>query len=215
MGVDAGTRANHPSGEQLVAFASDELDGADAIAAAAHINGCSSCTGTVARYRLVREVLRVADVPEPPAALLMQAKRLFATLDQPRAQELADRLAPLRRIVAELIFDSGAGLSPALAGFRGGGDRHLTYVAGEVQVDLRLQPPASQSGAWRVQGQVDADALAPSTAVEMVSAGEEWTVVQTTTDEHGMFDLAAPAGRYDILVRLPYALQILPGLELG
>jgi hypothetical protein len=106
-------------------------------------------------------------------------------------------------------------VSPALAGFRGGGDRHLTFVAGSVQVDLRLRPPAALGDAWRVQGQVDADALLPATEVDIVPAGEDEVVARTTADEHGMFDLAAPAGRYDLLVRLPFALQVLPGLELG
>jgi hypothetical protein len=144
-----------------------------------------------------------------------RAKALFAAPAARAAESPRDVFAPLRRIIAELVFDSGAGLTPGLAGFRGTGDRHLTYVAEAVQVDLRLQPPADLGGAWRVLGQVDADWLEPAIAVDMVQAGKERAVSQATTDERGMFSLAAPPGRYDILVRLAEAIRVLPGLELG
>lgn len=215
MGDENRTIAQHPSGEQLVAFASVESDSMDAMAIADHVARCAGCAGTVARYRMVQDVLRAVDAPEPPAAVVARAKNLFAAAARHEVDTEPDHLAGLRRVVARLVFDSGAGLAPALAGFRGGGDRHLTYVAAAVQVDLRLRPPAALGGAWSVQGQVDADKHVPATAVDMVRAGEEDTVARATTDEHGMFALAAPAGLYDILVRLPCALQVLPGLELG
>ena len=214
MGDENRTIAQHPSGEQLVAFASVESDSMDAMAIADHVARCAGCAGTVARYRLVRDVLRAVDAPEPPAAVVARAKNLFAAARNEVEIE-PDHFAGLRRVVARLVFDSSAGLEPALAGFRGGGDRHLTFVAAAVQVDLRLSPPAALGGPWRVEGQVDADEHAPATAVDMVRPGEEDTVARATTDEHGMFALAAPAGLYDILVRLPSALQVLPGLELG
>lgn len=215
MGGEDRMTANHPTGERLIAFASGELHGADAIAMVAHMEACPGCAGTVARYRLVRDVLSVAEAALPPPELVARAKDAFGAFANPELAPRPDRLEPLRRVIAELVFDSGAGLSPALAGFRGGGDRHLTYVAGAVQVDVRVRAPEDQSGPWRVQGQVDADKLLSPTAVDLVSAGEEHAVARTTTDEYGMFDLAAPAGRYDMLVRLPCALQVLPGLVLG
>lgn len=215
MGGEAGAMANHPSGERLIAYAADDVDDAARMAIAGHVTQCTKCAGLVARYRLVQDVMRADDAPAPPAALVTRAKALFASAPDPRATERPDLLQPLRRVIAELVFDSGAGLSPALAGFRGGGERHLTYVADSVQVDLRVRPPHGQDGAWHVQGQVDAEKLIPRMAVDLAPAGEERAVVQATTDEHGMFDLAAPAGRYDLVIRLPCALQVLPGLVLG
>lgn len=212
MGGQAGAAANHPSGEQLIAYGAGDIDDATDAVIAGHVAECAECAGVVARYRLVQDVLRANDAPEPPAALVTRAKALL-TGAQP--VQRPDLLQPLRRVIAELVFDSGAGLSPAVAGFRGGGERHLTYVAESVQVDLRVRPPHDQGGAWHVQGQVDAEKLGSVMAVDLAPAGEEQTVARATTDEYGMFDLAAPAGRYDLLIRLPCALQVLPGLVLG
>lgn len=214
MGGEGGM-TNHPSGEQLIAYAAGEIDEAAGIEVAGHVTDCTKCAAVVARYRLVQDVMRADVAPEPPAALVTRAKGLFRADPETQAAVRPDLLQPLRRVIAELVFDSGAGQSPALAGFRGGGERHLTYVADSVQVDLRVRPPLDQGGAWRVQGQVDADKLVPAAAVDLAPTGEELAVAQATTDEHGMFDLAAPAGRYDLLIHLPCALQVLPGLVLG
>ena len=215
MGGEERAISNHPSGEQLLAYASGEVDATAGTAISGHIAACAECDGVVARYRLVQGVLRADDAAEPPPALVTRAKALFAGTPNPDPAPRPDVLLPLRRVIAELVFDSGAALAPAMAGFRGTGDRHLTYVAESVQIDLRVRPPEGREGAWRVMGQVDAEKLVPATPVDMVRAGENEAVVRATTDEHGMFDLAAPAGRYDLLIRLPCALQVLPGLVLG
>lgn len=214
MGGAVEQSGSHPSDEDLIAFAGGETTGAAAAGVSAHLDQCPVCKGVVARVRLVGEVMHAPAPVEPPPALIARAKALFGTAaDAPAARP--DRLEPLRRIVAQLVFDSGAGQAPAMAGFRGGGDRHLTYVAEAVQIDLRVRPPHDQGGAWRVQGQVDAEKLIPAAAVDLAPVGEEGVVARATTDEYGMFDLAAPAGRYDLLIHLPCALQVLPGLVLG
>lgn len=201
---------DHPEITRLLTFASGEEGGLTA-AEAAHVTGCAPCAETVARYRLVAATLRNDDASAPSQAVLSRAKALFT--GEPRAQA-RDVLAPLRRIIAELVFDSG-GMTPQLAGFRGGGDRHLTFVADTVQIDLTLQPPVDREGSWHIHGQLDADDLLPVAIVDLVLTRDDLAVVRTETDEVGMFTLAAPAGHYDILVRLPELVQILPSLELG
>lgn len=204
---------NHPDLEELLAFASgDDVSGLPSLAA--HLAGCAECAVTVARYRLIAATVREDATSSPPATAVARAKALLPAHKPDVAAPAGDLLAPLRRIFADLIFDSAGGLAPGLAGFRGGGDRHLTYVAEAVQVDLRLQPPREPEGSWRVQGQLDADALPPRATVDMVLPGEDHAVARTNTDEHGLFALAAPAGRYDILVRLPNVIHVLRGLDL-
>ena len=202
--------SDHPELAQLLTLASGDQGDVTADEAA-HVAGCALCAETVARYRLVAATLQNDDAPAPSHAALTRAKALFSV--QPRA-EAPDILAPLRRIIAELVFDSG-GMTPQLAGFRGGGDRHLTFVVDAVQIDLRLQPPVDLEGSWHIHGQLDADDLLPVATVDLVLTREDLAVVRTETDEVGMFSLAAPAGRYDILVRLPDLIQVLPGLDLG
>ena len=40
-------------------------------------------------------------------------------------------------------------------------------------------------------------------------------MVAAEDDRDGVFSLAAPAGHYDVLVRLPDTLLVLPDLEVG
>ena len=202
---------DHPNDEQLIAYAGDELNRADATVVPDHVVSCARCAGTVARYRMVRDLVRVDEADVPPVATLARAKALFSA---PTPFPARDRLAPLRRIIAELVFDSGAGLNPALAGFRGGGERHLTYEAEAIEIDLQLQPPAAQGGAWRLLGQIAAEPEAP-TVLEILPAGEDAPVSAARADEYGMFQLSAPARRYDVVARFPDKLVILPGLEIG
>jgi hypothetical protein len=211
MGSGIVTMVDHPRLEELLAFASGE-DVPEVSPLATHVSGCAECAGVLARYREIANTVRADDAPLPAASVVARAKALFA--EQMAPEPARDLLAPLRRIVAELIFDSGGGLTPALAGFRGGGERHLTYVAEAVQVDLRLVPPLEPEGAWRVHGQLDADDQLPLALVDMVPPGMDDAVAQTMTDQHGVFALAAPAGRYDMLVRLPDVIRVLPGLDL-
>ncbi len=213
MGSEKSNMVNHPELEELLAFASTEEDvGLPEIQA--HLATCAECAGTVRRYRLIAVTLREDDAIVPPPAAVARAKALLSAQPSGAAAPARDVLAPLRRIIAELIFDSAGGLAPGLAGFRGSGDRHLTYVAESVQVDLRLQPPLEPDGFWRVQGQLDAEERLPLATVDMVRPGRDDAVARATTDLHGVFSLEAPAGRYDILVRLPGVIRVLPGLDL-
>lgn len=203
---------NHPSEERLIAYASDELRGGDAVAIADHIVGCQACTGAVARYRMVRDFMRADQAFVPSAPAVSRAKALFAT---PEAAPVRDPLAPLRRIVADLVFDSGAGLNPALAGFRGGGDRHLTYEAEVIEIDVQAMPSIGAEGEWRVLGQLAADRDLEPAAIQIVAGGGIDTVARTMSDEHGMFEMQLPSGRYDVVARFPDVEVVVPDLELG
>lgn len=213
MGIGNSTMVDHPNLEELLAFASgDDVPGLSSLAL--HLASCAKCTGTVNRFRLAAATLRSDDAPLPPEAAIARAKALFMVNAPASAAPSIGPLGTLRRVIAELIFDSAGGATPALAGFRGGGERYLTYVAEAVQVDLRLQPPLEPNGLWQVQGQLDADERLPLATVDMVPPGRDDAVAQAKTDQHGVFTLAAPSGRYDMLVRLPGVIRVLSGLDL-
>jgi anti-sigma factor RsiW len=203
----------HPSEERLIAYASDELRGGDTAAIADHLVGCAACTGTVARYRMVRDFVRADEAFIPSAAAVTRAKSLF-TAPAPAPVRDRDFFAPLRRIVAELVFDSGGGFAPALAGFRGAGDRHLTYEAETIEIDVQATP-VKPEGEWRLLGQLVADRELGPVALEVVPAGRREAVASTVSDEHGVFQLQVPSGTYEFVARFPDVEVVVPYLELG
>ena len=205
---------NHPGLDALLSYAAGSVEGPDIPHVTSHLASCGECAGIVERYRLVAETVRADALAAPAPDALVRAKALFPQRESASLSPMPDLLQPVRRVLAELIFDSLGGLTPSLAGFRGGGDRHVTFVAEAVQIDLHLQAPVRRGGAWQIHGQIDAIASDHST-VDMVHTGEEHAVARARTDDRGMFALEAPAGRYDLLVRMPDVIHVLPGISLG
>ena len=205
--------SDHPiDDEALLAFAGDEFDPAAAAVVAVHVAACPACAATIARYRLVRATLRADDSSVPPLPAVARAKGIFGR--HRRAAPL-DLVSPLRRIVARLTFDSQGGFAPAIAGFRGGNARHLAFESDEAEVDLQVEPPAESGAPWQILGQITADPGAPATRVALAPAGENRAVVEVELDEHGFFILTATPGRYDVSIRLPDSMLVLPDLEVG
>lgn len=191
---------NHPGDEMLLAYAADEAGAAAAAAIGDHLAHCRRCSATVAGYRLVRDLVR-ADAGPPPEAVA-RVKALFA-----------GTVGAARRIVAEVTFDSWGVLAPGLAGVRGGlAGRQLVWTSSDAEVDLQLAP--SPRGEWNLIGQVAADDLTDTT-VELVTPGGAGGDRKATADPFGMFEFDVPPGRYDLLVRLPQAVLVLPNLEVG
>lgn len=206
------TSDNHPSLDDLLTYATGSVAGLDTSSLTTHLTSCGECAGIVARYQLVAETVRADALATPSPEVLARARSLFQRSGP--ESPVSDFLQPVRRVLAELIFDSFGGLTPSLAGFRGSGDRHMTFVAESVQIDLHVQAPVTRAGIWQLHGQVDAVASSDS-MVDLVYAGEEDAVARVRTDDQGMFALEAPAGRYDLLVRLPDVIHVLPGLSIG
>lgn len=203
--------SSHPSDERLIAYANDELRGDDATAIADHVIGCTGCAGTVARFRMVRDFLRSDAQYAPPAALISRTKALFT---KPEEAPARDFLAPLRRIIADLVFDSGGGLTPALAGFRGTGERHRTFEAGSIEIDLQTSPVATDE-VWRILGQIASDRDREPASLAFVPDGSDSAVVTVTSDENGMFQAQLPAGTYELAIRFPDLEIIVPRLEMS
>jgi anti-sigma factor RsiW len=207
------TAPHHPiPDEQLLAYAADELAPDAAASVADHLSGCRDCATTVHLYRLAAATVRASDELAPSAAALARAKAIF-----PQRSPLAELLAPLRRIAAELTFDSRSGSALALTGFRGDLSAYqLAFVGGGAEVDVQLEPPAADSSRWHLLGQVTTDLPTPSATVYLTTPETaDRAVAEATADEHGVFGLTVLPGRYDLLVHVNDTIIVLPDLEIG
>jgi len=209
----------HPiSDERIIAFAAGELNDVEVAAVAAHVAGCAACTATAARYRGARSTLRGDASVDPPASVVARAKRLYRP---PRPATPADPFATLRRVLARWTFDSRPGLELALGGMRGATPGYrLGFEDETAAVDLLIEPPAvGAADQWRIVGHVDAapDQPRPTGSQERVAVAvrNAAVTVATDADEHGAFSLLAPTGRYDLLVRLPDHVLVLPDVAIG
>ena len=217
--------SGHPiEDERLIAYAAGEVGG-DAAAVASHLTVCPDCAATVARYRFVETTLRGDDSPPVPPATLARAKALFADLRRADVVETRpaapprDRRAPVRRVLAGLTFDSRAAFGSGLgfAGVRGGAGAayRLAYESEAGEVDVQVEPPAGGDAEWRLLGQVAVDEATPGIRVALTVPGSEAPAAEVEADEQGVFAVAAMPGTYDLSIRLPAALLILPELAVG
>lgn len=199
--------------ERLLAYAAGELDAAQAAAVKARLAVSPEQAATVARYQAVRAILRRDDSVAPPATVLARARAIFPAATATGPVQWLGLTDAVRRVVAELTFDSGRGQAPALAGFRGGDPaRHLVFEAEGTIVDLHLEPLADEDQRWLITGQVETGASAPGVVVGLIPELYDASAFAVTTDAHGGFHFTVAAGRYTILIRLPESVVVLPNL---
>lgn len=176
-----------------------------------HLASCRACAETAALLALVRDTV-VDDARHPvPATAVARAQALFGADRAGRG--VAAPLAALRRIAADLVFDSWGRLAPGFAGVRGNGEsRHLVWQAGEFDIDVQVQP--GEAGIGRLLGQVTAPEGEP--ALTCVLSDRTGAAVATAElDEFGGFALDAPAGEFDLLLETTDAILVLPGIQVG
>jgi anti-sigma factor RsiW len=205
--------------QKLISYAAGDLAGPDAADVEAWLARDPAAAQTVARFRLLRESLLRDECP--PADAVERAKAIF----HPAAARPAPP-APLAwaqdlvRIVAQLVFDSRA--QPALAGLRGGGSGfQLTYDlssgagGGEpAELDLQAEPaPAARS--WRVVGQVTGRFRDDAMRVDVCRAGSPAAIQTVRSDGRGMFVLSVEPGTYDLHLRLPGRVTVVPGIRMA
>jgi len=201
--------------ETLIAYAAGELAEDEAASIAAHLAVDPEAAATVARYRAVRDVVAGDDSVAPPAALLARAKAIFPR----RPREATGPLAALRRVFADLSFDSRSGL--ALAGYRGAAATgyQLAYESEAGDIDLQLEPVGDPATApvspWRLLGQVGLDAETPGVRVALTAAVGDAPPVEVEADPHGVFATEVTPGKYELTITLPTAVMVVPELEIG
>lgn len=156
--------------------------------------------------------------PSAPDAWLTKAEALLfghqpAVTSTPiTTQLIAVGQAAMRRIVAELTFDSWTNIAANLA-VRGGrhDTRHLLYNAAGRDIDLRIR---GRDDSYLLSGQI----LGPddTAEIELHSADAAAPFRQALLDELGEFHLdAVPAGSYRLILRVGDDEIELPSLLVG
>ncbi len=200
--------------DRLVAFAAGELSGTAAAEVEAIAARDPEAAAVIRRFRLAVETGRRDDSVAPPADVLSRARALFASRPAPARAGLLDAL---RRIIAELVYDSR--LQPALAGVRGvGRSRQLSFESELADIDVEIEPLTGESPErLRVSGQIARRGGAPAAGaaplgISLAAPGSLEALSSATADPRGMFSMNAIPGRYDLLITVDDAVLVLPGV---
>lgn len=214
------------------------------VAIEAHLQECSRCAAIVEEARAVAGVLRDQEsrIVEAPAHVTAIAESLFTEI-RPDLAPAADRVTidparseagtetamqGLRRILANLTFDSVG--SAAFAGLRASvaASRHLTYQSELGDLDLQVTPPQRPSAAdarWHLMGQLQLhDPLTIPSSISFVPAGvtgiEDLTEesdserVSADVDSRGYFTVELQSGTWAACMVMEQAALVFPEITL-
>lgn len=195
---------NHIPFEVLVDLVEERAPAERLAAAHAHIDTCPRCEQDLAWVSRITTMMRTDTMEDAPSHVIARAVRALRLVP-------ATQPAPgaLRRLIARLQFDSGAGLTPAF-GMRSGqpDGRQMLFTTEEVEVDLRITPAQNL---WAISGQM----LGPCEggSAELVSSH-----TTQTTPLNDLCEFSLPpveAGRYTLLLRYADAEVEVSDLEIG
>lgn len=210
------TTDNLPSYDDLIAFASDELDGEAAQRVQRHIERVPDAAATVSRFRIVLNRMQAAHYPDPPPSLIAKAKRAFRDANTGSGVSGPSLFDKLGVVIAHLAYDSR--LQPLAVRDRGGGDVvQLTYEAPGFEVDLRAERKSGSTAdsTWEVMGQFSSEGESvDSLEIVAMDARTNRIIARSPLDETYMFSLDLPDGWYDLSVRGTSDILILPELLL-
>ena len=198
--------------ERLIAYAAGELPAGKAAEVEGHLPTHRAAAASVALYRAVGECVRRDDSVSPPATAVARARAIFRRKPVPAGSSWLDRVTAT---AARLIYDSRvqpAGVRHADASRR----IQLAYEADDLDVDLAAEPSAAagRSGGWRMIGQINPATGSGGIAVAVVRTGTRSAVAETRADERALFTLEVPPGTYDLFLKLPRGVVVLPDLDL-
>ncbi|MGI9254974.1 MAG: hypothetical protein ACR2J8_14620 [Thermomicrobiales bacterium] len=207
-------QTNHPDHEALIAHAAGELEQNETMVIVAHLVGCDLCARTVARFAAAREAVRTDDAVAVPMTALTSVYALFTSAQPGIAGRVQQAVAPLRRLVAEITFDSWGKRAPGFAAVRGAADgRQFSWSAGDLDIDVQVLPAEPGAASHRLVGQIGGqDGPVVSVALARENGQQ---VALARPDEFGAFALEAPVGAYDLEMIVDGALVIVPGVEIG
>lgn len=190
-----------------------------------HISTCDDCQDELI---VLRELARyetttggvLAEAPASLvgrlAALMPRVRPDLITRPDPSVVELFAGKA--RRVIAELLLDSGA--TPQVAGLRSGTDRRtrqLAFVSDVADLDLEV---TQAHDACSVAGQLGMESVPPNLQIRFVPADQDPLVddvpglVQSAISQGGYFDVTLTAGEWVAAVEIEDAVVLFPGVRL-
>ena len=202
--------------DQLIAYAAGELTSEQATEVQAYLAANPKAAEPIAMYRQAQSALQADQNAAPPAEVVAKAKAIFASAPSEPAASWLDHL---QQLLADLVFDSRA--QPAMAGYRGPATTfQLSFECDAANIDLEAEPMTSTVAApsekmqWRIMGQVDWEDASSPVQIAVVDPGTENPIAETIADEHGMFDVQVPAGRFDVLFQADDKVVVLRDIEI-
>lgn len=199
--------------DRLAALASGDLAPEEALAAEAEAERSAEASSALAVMRTVIAALRTDDSTEPTATSLQRAKAVFARMRAGQAQR--SWLDGIVESIAKLVHDTRA--QPALAGFRGAADGYqLTFEANELEIDLQIEQSsgsADDGALCQVIGQVSTPTGPGAKSIAFTAPGTRESLAEIATDSRGVFSIALPRGRYDLLVEGSGGVVVVSGLD--
>ena len=177
----------HFSDELWADFVRNLAPASAALAMQKHIgDGCSKCEAVLKSWQSVFRIAQEEGRYSPPQDAVRIAKAQFATVTgiQKRQQ-------------TRLVFDSN--LQPVTAGVRGSiSARQLLYETDELYIDLRLEPQREANRervclVGQILDRTSETRAAQGLKVQLLQGQQ--AVIDTTTNQHGEFQLEFDAGK--------------------
>ena len=170
----------HLEPEILTQLIEKTLDTEEMTLARAHLNACGQCTTVLAEFRELLGILVADSSNEPPPELVKWGIQLF----QPAFRVVDGSASKVLRI-AKRVFDSFE--QPAPRGVRSVGSlpRQLLFRAGDVDVDVRIEPSSEDHVALSGQVLSASEGFFEDAPVRLETGGQ--TRYQTQTNPVGEF----------------------------
>lgn len=234
------------STDTLLLYAVGRIEADRTVTAAieAHLRECSQCAAVVEEARSVAGLLRDQEsrIVEPAVHVATMAESLFAEIRPDLAAAVrrvetdplesavgtATLMPGLRRILANLTFDSFG--SAAFAGLRAGAatSRHLAYQSEFGDLDLQVTPlqrPSAPDARWRLMGQLQLHDPLPTpasisfvqadrSAIEDLPGKVDEVRITADVDSHGYFTVELQSGTWAACMVMEQAALVFPELTL-
>jgi len=187
-----------PGLESLIDYAEGRLALQAAGAVKTHLDGCHKCDADRRWYETTLAIASSDNSLAPPTWVLKRAFRIFEEGFTGKGV-VGKLVAKARRLIAELVFDSG--VQAAMAGARSSGPdpRQMLYRAAEYSIDIQLA--ALDQKCVGISGQLlrEGELMFESVAGRRLSLVRGGTVFSTVTNDRGEFKIhAIDSGSYDL-----------------
>ncbi|MDQ2996871.1 MAG: hypothetical protein M3R61_07430 [Chloroflexota bacterium] len=190
--------SNHIPFSRLVDLAEGRLRSGEQIEMRVHLLACPVCTAQIDWLQRVIGLMRADTAEQPPAHVVVAAKRLF----RPRAR------ATRQQLMAMLQFDSAR--TPVALGRRAGAqtERQMLFVVSSYLLDVRV---VQHGPLWVVSGQL----LGAEDGRQVELDGPPGTAQAMLNDLSEFALPPSPPGIYTLRLQLTDLDITIAGLEVG